>query len=292
MAPDPIQTYNNLTTFFTTIANAIRRRLGTTAKITPNYFPVMIDEVYQKGYDDAPKGVDVSDTTATAPDVLQNKTFYGADGENKKGTMPQKTSVNGMYDVYIQGQIPRVAFKITENGYVTSNSSTVVPAANLFNGISLTADKILKGKNILHLNGTATSDATAKAADIAIGKTAYVDGVKLTGTAPDIETGSFSVPEITPVEGYTIDVAQQPQEMIIYTRTPSAVSTTNKIVYNFNWNINKGYFINGSAQSSGYLSLDMLATYSNGVVTLSDPSKPSGTRYFYANVEYGYIVVY
>ena len=281
---------NNLTDFLTGLADKLRAKLGGTALINPQSFESKIDEVYQKGYDSAPQGVDTSDATAaaddvqngktfyaggvkktgslnvtaglidsavtvvdeprnnriyaqnagisqkaiynkntktkllipyekaisaigltadkivsgntilgvagtaqtgvdtsdataTAADVLQGKIFYGADGEGKKGTMPQKTSVNGLYDVYIQGQIPRVAFKITENGYVTSNSSTVVLAANLFNGISLTADKILKGKKVLYLDGTATSDATATAADILSGKTAYVNGVKLTGTA-------------------------------------------------------------------------------------------------------------
>lgn len=46
----------------------------------------------------------------------------------------------------------------------------------------------LNGKKILfsphvHISGTDTSDATATAADIVTGKTAYARGVKLTGTA-------------------------------------------------------------------------------------------------------------
>jgi len=40
----------------------------------------------------------------------------------------------------------------------------------------------------IHITGTDTSDANATAADIATGKTAYVNDVKLTGTAKTEES--------------------------------------------------------------------------------------------------------
>ena len=174
---------DNLTDFLTGLADKFRAKLGGTALINPQSFESKIDEVYQKGYDDAPKGTDVSDTTATAADVLQGKIFYGADGVSQKGTIVEQSSLLMNYRSWAPGQIPKVGFKPTANGYVTTDSLLMVLGPNLANGIELTADKLLKGKSVLHISGTATSDATATAADILSGKTAYVNGVKLTGTA-------------------------------------------------------------------------------------------------------------
>lgn len=55
------------------IANAIRVKNGSTTKYKPADMAPAIAEI--------PTGVDVSDTTATATDVLAGKTFYGADGK-------------------------------------------------------------------------------------------------------------------------------------------------------------------------------------------------------------------
>ena len=174
---------DNLTDFLTGLADKFRAKLGGTALINPQSFESKIDEVYQKGYDDAPKGTDVSDTTATAADVLQGKIFYGADGVSQKGTIVEHSSLFMNYSSWVPGQMPRVGFKPAANGYVTTDSLLMVLGPNLANGIELTADKLLKGESVLHISGSATSDATATAADILSGKTAYVNGVKLTGTA-------------------------------------------------------------------------------------------------------------
>lgn len=65
--------------------------------------------------------------------------------------------------------------------------------------IGLTADKITSGNTILGIEGTATagidtSDATATSGDLAINKTAYVNGEKITGTLPLFpNTSTFTV---------------------------------------------------------------------------------------------------
>jgi hypothetical protein len=69
-------------------------------------------------------------------------------------------------------------------GYVNSGTTY-----SLQSGV-ISASKILAGQNILGLGGTATSDATAVAADVLSGKTVYINGAKIIGTMPNITSGS------------------------------------------------------------------------------------------------------
>ena len=219
---------NNLTDFLTGLADKFRSKLGGTALINPQDFESKIDEVYQKGYDDAPKGTDTSDATATAADVLQGKIFYGADGISQKGTIVEQSSLYMSYSSRIPWQRPLVEFKPAENGYITTDSSLMVLETNLANGIELTADKILKGKKVLYLDGTATSDATATAADILSGKTAYVDGVKLTGTAVtgvDVsDTTATAADVVMGKEFYGADGTKQTGEVYVMDRLAGRIT--------------------------------------------------------------------
>lgn len=64
------------------------------------------------------------------------------------------------------------------SGWITAGSTTVTDA-------NLVATNIKQGTTIFGVTGTYTSDANATADDILLNKTAYVNGVKLTGTIPD-----------------------------------------------------------------------------------------------------------
>ena len=92
--------------------------------------------------------------------------------------------------------------------------------ADVASAIGLTAGKLLKGQTVLGITGTGetscptcpdcptcptclnTSDATATAADISDGKTAYVNGSKITGTGMKGKTYEFTNEEAT-VSGQT-----------------------------------------------------------------------------------------
>lgn len=121
---------------------------------------------------DRPDGVDTSDATATAGDILINKTAY-VNGQKIEGTIesqPAKTITPSSND--------QIA---VESGMYTEGTVTVLGDANL------SAENIAEGISIFgivgtHENGIDTSDATAAANEIFNGKTAYVDKEKVTGT--------------------------------------------------------------------------------------------------------------
>ena len=115
-----------------------------------------------------------SDADAEATDILPEKIAY-VKGEKVTGSMPVKSAEN-----YTPG---------TEDAII--KSGVYLSGDQIIKGDSdLTAENIKTGISIFGVEGTFTADATAAAADITAGKTAYVNGQKLTGTF----TGGTFVP--------------------------------------------------------------------------------------------------
>ena len=147
----------------TALADAVREKAELTAPLTIDEMTTAISELYTEG-------VDTSDATVTAGDILEGKTAYGADGEKLTGTIQSIEAQN-----YRPG---------TENIVIPANSY-LKGAQTILGSINLAPSNIRSGVTLFNVKGTFTSDATATAADIAPGKFAYADGVKLYGNMPD-----------------------------------------------------------------------------------------------------------
>ncbi len=78
---------------------------------------------------------------------------------------------------------PGVSNQTIASGQYLSGAQTIKGDANLI------ASNIAKGKSIFGVSGSYTSDATATAADIKSGKTAYVNGIKITGSSNSLSLG-------------------------------------------------------------------------------------------------------
>lgn len=140
--------------------------------------------------------IEITDATATASDILAGRVAYGANGK-------------------ITGTIPMDSYKFITP---TTLNQTAISAGTYANGTitiagdaNLIADNIKKGVSIFGVAGSYegdssggidTSDATATAADIVSGQTAYVNGEKITGT---LVTQTYYVGDAEPSSSLGID---------------------------------------------------------------------------------------
>lgn len=117
---------DNLTNFLTDVADSIRNKKETQEKISPADFDTEISTIET--------GVDTSDATATANDILSNKTAY-ADGVKLTGTIPTKS----------QTITPSTERQSIDQGYhvgsyvegVTKDVDSNIVASNIKSGVSI-----------------------------------------------------------------------------------------------------------------------------------------------------------
>lgn len=141
-------------------------------------------------------GTFTSDATAEAEHILAGKTAY-VDGKKITGTIeelmfsaPGPTNIIHISHGYNPSDKEITVGTAVDGGFLTpgTTSHTIPESSYLTSPLviegdsDLTASNIKSGISIFNVSGTFTSDATATASDIANGKTAYVDGQKVTGT--------------------------------------------------------------------------------------------------------------
>jgi hypothetical protein len=133
-------------------------------------------------------GIDLTGSNAVPSSVMEGETFFSAGTDSVQvGTMTNYG--DGGNVVLAGGALYEGGLRVTsyEEGFFDADTNFALASS------SIAASKVLAGQNFLGLVGTATNDANAVAADILIGKTAYVNGSKLTGTK-DISVTSISAP--------------------------------------------------------------------------------------------------
>lgn len=175
-------------------------------------------------------GIDTSDADATAEDIVEGKTAY-VNGEKITGNTSKLSALGigplrediiegvslpytinlrdeNYYDNELFGENPwgedyiEISTKkgLYGNRFTSEDIITkaIISSSEIANAIDLKSDQIVKGETVLGVDGTNagldTSDADATAEDIAEGKTAYVNGEKVTGTA---SSGDFYITDAT-----------------------------------------------------------------------------------------------
>lgn len=152
------------------------------------------------------KGLDTSDGTITASDIAEGKVGY-SNGEKIIGTVETivGTTEHQGQDIQVIDNAITGKYTFTDSMLFKENAShsLSLPQTQIVEVIGLTGNKIVKGNTVLGVEGEAeiidTSNATAKVDDIAAGKTAYVNGEKITGNVQTIQKNYSSVATVSSI---------------------------------------------------------------------------------------------
>ena len=178
--------------------NANYSDVATTIGLTPD--KIKRGETILNVAGNVQEGIDTSNANAVETDILSGKTAY-VDGNKITGTITSKeaqtyipSSSEQIIDAgqYLSGT-QTISAVPTEEKTITPSalSQEITPTENKFlskvtvsGDANLTVENVKSGVTIFGVEGSYTSDANAMAEDIAMNKTAYINGQKITGTLP------------------------------------------------------------------------------------------------------------
>lgn len=184
---------------------------------------------------------DVTAVTATAADVLATKVIVDATGKVTTGTMPNNGAVSKTLDAATTSYaVPAGYHSGAGSVSIVTETKTLTPTKQQ-QVVPATSGKVISSVTVAAIPGNYidTTDATATAATILDGETAYVGGVKVEGTMPNngaaektlttTET-SYTIPEgYHNGEGTVIIVPEQ--KTVQPTRSEQSVTpTTGKVL--------------------------------------------------------------
>ncbi len=130
---------------------------------------------------------DVSSVTVAPEEVLANKVFVDSDGEVQTGTMPNNGTVTKTLDAATTSMTIAKGYHSGGGGVkVVLEEKSVTPTESS-QSVTPTSGKVLSKVTVEAIPAAyiTTDDATAQAGEILSGKTAYVNGTKVTGTMPN-----------------------------------------------------------------------------------------------------------
>lgn len=142
---------------------------------------------------------DVSSVTADAADVLTGKIFVTSDGAVKTGTMANIGKITKVLDVSTKSySIAKGYHDGTGTVSIVTEEKSATPTKSA-QTITPTSGKVLSKVTVAAIpaNYITTDDADATAANILADKTAYVGGVKITGSMPNNGSTSDTIDGLT-----------------------------------------------------------------------------------------------
>lgn len=153
---------------------------------------------------------DVTGVTITAEQALAGSVFVDAEGEEVTGTMTNQGAKDVTLDVELNSFAIPKGFHNGEGVVdIVLETKSATPTKSAQN-ITPTDGKVLSKVTVAAIPDEyiTTTDATAAAGDILAGETAYVNGVKVTGTmanhgATNKEMDGLTVTSVTIPAGYT-----------------------------------------------------------------------------------------